>query len=53
MPCAPTGRDLAFCVPGESYLAVIDALYEVREQISWSYADRRAVRRSWPKLTAS
>ena len=24
---------LAFCVPGESYLAVLDALYDVREQI--------------------
>ena len=27
------GADLAFCVPGESYLAVLDALYEVREEI--------------------
>ena len=25
--------DLAFCVPGESYLAVLDALYDVREQM--------------------
>jgi acetolactate synthase-1/2/3 large subunit len=25
--------DTVFCVPGESYLAVIDALYDVREQI--------------------
>ncbi|MCC7547838.1 MAG: thiamine pyrophosphate-binding protein [Burkholderiales bacterium] len=28
------GADRAFCVPGESYLAVIDALYDVRERIS-------------------
>ena len=27
------GVDLAFCVPGESYLAVLDALYDVREQL--------------------
>jgi acetolactate synthase I/II/III large subunit len=27
------GVDLAFCVPGESYLAVIDAMYEAREQM--------------------
>lgn len=27
------GVELAFCVPGESYLAVIDALYDVRERI--------------------
>jgi acetolactate synthase-1/2/3 large subunit len=27
------GTELAFCVPGESYLAVLDALYDSREQI--------------------
>lgn len=27
------GADLAFCVPGESYLAVLDALHDAREQI--------------------
>ena len=27
------GADLAFCVPGESYLAVLDALYDAREAI--------------------
>jgi acetolactate synthase-1/2/3 large subunit len=27
------GADMAFCVPGESYLAVIDALYDEREHI--------------------
>ncbi len=27
------GVDMAFCVPGESYLAVLDALYDVREQL--------------------
>ncbi|WP_417316816.1 thiamine pyrophosphate-binding protein [Emcibacter sp.] len=27
------GADTAFCVPGESYLAVLDALYDVREKI--------------------
>jgi len=27
------GVDLAFCVPGESYLAVLDALYDARETI--------------------
>ena len=27
------GGDLAFCVPGESYLPVLDALYEVRDDI--------------------
>lgn len=27
------GSDLAFCVPGESYLAVLDALYDARERV--------------------
>ena len=27
------GADLAFCVPGESYLAVLDALYDVRARL--------------------
>jgi acetolactate synthase I/II/III large subunit len=27
------GADLAFCVPGESYLPVLDALYDVRSRI--------------------
>src|SRR5262244_3550405 len=27
------GVDLAFCVPGESYLAVLDALYDARNSI--------------------
>jgi acetolactate synthase-1/2/3 large subunit len=27
------GVELAFCVPGESYLAVLDALYDAREQL--------------------
>jgi acetolactate synthase-1/2/3 large subunit len=27
------GADLAFCVPGESYLAVLDALYDARESL--------------------
>ena len=27
------GVDLAFCVPGESYLPVLDALYEVRQSL--------------------
>ena len=27
------GVDLAFCVPGESYLAVLDALYDLRDRI--------------------
>jgi acetolactate synthase-1/2/3 large subunit len=27
------GADLAFCVPGESYLAVLDALYDARDRL--------------------
>jgi acetolactate synthase I/II/III large subunit len=27
------GADMAFCVPGESYLAVLDGLYDVRERL--------------------
>jgi len=27
------GAELAFCVPGESYLAVLDALYDVRDRL--------------------
>jgi len=28
------GAEMAFCVPGESYLEVLDALYDVRERIA-------------------
>ena len=28
------GVDTAFCVPGESYLAVLDALYDVRDRLA-------------------
>jgi len=28
------GADMAFCVPGESYLEVLDALYDVRDRIT-------------------
>ena len=31
------GVELAFCVPGESYLAVLDALYDVRERVQKAY----------------
>jgi acetolactate synthase-1/2/3 large subunit len=27
------GVDMAFCVPGESYLEVLDGLYDARERI--------------------
>src|SRR4051812_35949040 len=27
------GVDLVFCVPGESYLAVLDALYDARDRV--------------------
>src|SRR5450631_3290402 len=27
------GADIAFCVPGESYLAVLDAMYDVRDRL--------------------
>jgi acetolactate synthase-1/2/3 large subunit len=27
------GADLMFCVPGESYLAVLDALYDARDRL--------------------
>ncbi|MEE8294563.1 MAG: thiamine pyrophosphate-binding protein, partial [Sphingomonadales bacterium] len=28
------GSDTAFCVPGESYLPILDALYDARENIT-------------------
>ena len=31
--CSIHGTDTAFCVPGESYLAVLDALYDARERV--------------------
>ena len=34
------GVETAYCVPGESYLAVLDALYDTREQIR---LDRKSV----------
>ena len=47
------GVNHAFGVPGESYLAVLDALYDAREMISWSSTATRAAPRSWPTPTPS
>ena len=47
------GADLAFCVPGESYLAVLDALYDVRDACASSSAARKAAPRTWRRPTAS
>ena len=47
------GVETAYCVPGESYLAVLDALYDTREQIRLSYAGRKAAPLTWPTRMAS
>ena len=47
------GVDLAFGVPGESYLAALDALFEARNQIRFPSAGRRAVPATWPRPMAS
>ena len=47
------GVDTAFCVPGESYLAVLDALHDARDAIKLIVAARTAARRTWPRPTAS
>ena len=48
------GVDTIFCVPGESYLAVLDGLYDIATRIALRRsAARRAARRSWPRPTAS
>ena len=38
------GVDTAFCVPGESYLAVLDALHDARDRSARSSAARKAAR---------
>src|SRR5258708_20046959 len=36
------GTDTAFCVPGESYLEVLDALYDARDRVRLINARREA-----------
>ena len=36
------GADLAFCVPGESYLAVLDALFDARVEIHCGNTELRS-----------
>ena len=47
------GVDLAFCVPGESYLAVLDALYDARNSIRLVTCRQEAGPPTWPRPTAS
>jgi len=43
------GATLAFCVPGESYLPVLDALFEVADRFGSSRVGTRAARPTWPR----
>ena len=36
------GADMAFCVPGESYLEVLDALFDVRDRFKPVHARHEA-----------
>src|SRR5438045_6653575 len=49
------GVDTAFCVPGESYLAVLDALYDAREAIRLIVARQDGsaayMAEAWAKVT--
>src|SRR5882762_660400 len=49
------GVDTAFCVPGESYLAVLDALYDAREAIRLIVARQDGgaayMAEAWAKIT--
>ena len=48
------GVKMAFGVPGESYLPVLDGLHDVRGPAdSSSFAGRKAAPRTWPRPTAS
>ena len=47
------GVQHAFCVPGESYLAVLDALHDSREPSSSTSAVRKVAPRTWPRPTES
>ena len=47
------GTDTIFGVPGESYLAALDALYAQRKRSATSSAARKAARPTWPTPTAS
>src|SRR5260370_8372299 len=49
------GVDTAFCVPGESYLAVLDALYDARDSIRLVVARQDGgaayMAEAWAKVT--
>ena len=47
------GIDRVFCVPGESYLAVLDALYDVSNQIKVTVCRQEAAPPTWPRPMAS
>lgn len=47
------GVETAYCVPGESYLAVLDALYDTREQIRLIVCRQEAAPPIWPTPTAN
>ena len=47
------GVDKVFCVPGESYLAVLDALADVRDRIEVIVCTTRRARPTWPRPMAS
>ena len=47
------GVDTAFCAPGESFLAVLDALYGAREEISMYGSIRMHQERHYPERVYS
>ena len=47
------GVEHVFCVPGESYLDVLNALYDVREQIALRVCRHESGASTWPKPMAS
>lgn len=47
------GVERVFCVPGESFLAVLDSLHDETEQIQTIVCRHEAGRRTWPRRSAS
>lgn len=48
-----SGVERAFCVPGESYLAVLDACTMPAMKSTWWSVARKAAPPIWPRSTAS
>ena len=44
------GVNTVFCVPGESYLATLDAFYDVQKKLNLWFVDKKAASPTWLRL---